>query len=75
MPRAQDCTAIELPVVLRDRLGRLKVHERQAYYEVVEDALDYYEDALAEERRRPSPAATATPVHPANPAVDSDAAK
>jgi predicted DNA-binding protein len=46
MPRAKDATAIELPVVLRDRLARLKVHERQAFHEVIEQALDVYEDLL-----------------------------
>lgn len=46
MPRSKDATSIELPVVLRDRLIRLKIHDRQACYEVIEEALDVYEDCL-----------------------------
>lgn len=52
MPRAKDATAIELPMVLRDRLARLKVHDRQAFHEVVEEALDVYEDLLRDGRPR-----------------------
>jgi hypothetical protein len=47
MPRTKDSTTIELPVVLRDRILRLKRHERQACHEVVEEALDFFEDARA----------------------------
>ena len=46
--RTKDATTIELPNVLRDRLGRLKLHERQAFHEVIEEALDFYEDCLRE---------------------------
>ncbi|MEK6976585.1 MAG: hypothetical protein AABY18_09615 [Candidatus Thermoplasmatota archaeon] len=48
MVRTRDATTIELSVVLRDRLLRLKVHERQACHEVIEEALDVYEDLLRE---------------------------
>jgi hypothetical protein len=44
MPRAKDMTAIEVPAILRDRLFRMKRHERQACYEVIEAALDFYDD-------------------------------
>ena len=50
MVRTRDAVVIEVPLTLRDRLARFKVHERQAFHEVVEAALDFYEDA------RPSPA-------------------
>jgi hypothetical protein len=40
----RDNTVIEVPVVLRDRLARHRIHPRQAYYEVIEDALDFWED-------------------------------
>lgn len=46
MPRTKDSTTIEIPIVLRDRLLRFKRHERQAFHEVLEAALDYYEDSL-----------------------------
>lgn len=39
-----DCTTIEVPVVLRDRIARHRLHGRQAYYEVVEEALSWWED-------------------------------
>lgn len=45
MPRTKDSTTIELPVVLRDRLAQFKRHERQAFHEVLEEALDFFEDA------------------------------
>lgn len=44
--RTKDAVTIELPNVLRDRLARLKLHERQAFHEVIEGALDFYEDSL-----------------------------
>lgn len=39
-----DMTTIEIPVVLRDRLRFLKAHPHQAYYELLENAIDYWED-------------------------------
>ncbi|MFA5943938.1 MAG: hypothetical protein WC876_05685 [Candidatus Thermoplasmatota archaeon] len=45
MPRSKDATSIEIPIVLRDRIVRLKRHERQACHEVIEEALDFFEDA------------------------------
>lgn len=53
MARTKDATTIELPGVLRDRLERLKDHPRQAFHEVVESALEVYEDLL----RQGSPSA------------------
>ena len=45
MPNSPDMVSVAMPVVLRDRLAALRVHPRQAFYEVVEDALDWFEDA------------------------------
>jgi hypothetical protein len=45
MSNRVDFTTIEVPVVLRDRLLRLRVHHRQGMHEVVEAALDFWEDA------------------------------
>jgi hypothetical protein len=45
MPHTQDMVSITVPVVLRDRLAALRVHPRQAYYELVEEALDVLADA------------------------------
>lgn len=39
-----DFTTVEVPTVLRDRLARLRIHPRQAFYELIEDALDVVED-------------------------------
>ena len=47
MVRTKDAVVIEVPVVLRDRLARSKVHERQAFHEVIEAALESYEDSRA----------------------------
>jgi hypothetical protein len=41
---ATDNTVIEIPIVLRDRLARQRQHPRQAYYEVIEAALDVWDD-------------------------------
>jgi hypothetical protein len=41
----RDNTVIEVPVVLRDRLARLRLHPRQAYFEVIEEALEFWEEA------------------------------
>ena len=43
-----ESTTVEVPTVLRDRLARLRGHPRQAMHEVIEEALDVYEDLLAE---------------------------
>lgn len=45
MANSPDMVAIVVPVVLRDRLAAMRVHPRQAYYEVVEEALDVFDDA------------------------------
>ena len=45
MARTKDAVVIEVPLTLRDRLARFKVHDRQAFHEVVEAALDFYEDS------------------------------
>jgi hypothetical protein len=47
-------TVIEVPIVLRDRLAAWRIHPRQAYFEVIEEALDVWEDLVRHERR-PSP--------------------
>jgi hypothetical protein len=44
MANSPDMVAIVVPVVLRDRLASKRVHPRQAYYEVIEEALDLFED-------------------------------
>jgi hypothetical protein len=44
MPSAIDMTNIDIPVVLRDRLVRELLHPRQAYYEIIEAALDVWDD-------------------------------
>lgn len=41
---AQDNVVIEIPIPLRDRLAGQRVHPRQAYYEVIEAALDLWDD-------------------------------
>lgn len=38
-------TTLEVPVAVRDRLRRLKAHNRQAYHEVITAALDALEQA------------------------------
>ena len=48
-----ESTTIEVPTVLRDRLKRFRVHPRQAMHEVIEAAIDFYEDA----RRQANPEA------------------
>jgi len=39
-----DYTAIEIPVILRDRIAAHRVHARQAYYDVIEDAFEIWEE-------------------------------
>jgi len=53
MANRLDFTTLEAPTVLRDRLMRLRSHPRQAMYEVIEDALDVYEDLLSVTVPRP----------------------
>lgn len=48
-----DYKTVEVPTVLRDRLLRRRAHPRQAMYEIIEDALDFLDDA--EWPIRPSP--------------------
>jgi hypothetical protein len=52
---ATDNTVIELPVALRDRLARHRLHPRQAYYEVIEAALDVWDDLGGWDLARPMP--------------------
>lgn len=40
-----DNTVIEVPIVLRDRLAAHRIHPRQAYHEVIEEALAFWEDS------------------------------
>jgi hypothetical protein len=58
MASAQDMRCIDLPIVLRDRLARGREHHRQADYELIEAALDYWDDNggwdLADRRARTS---------------------
>lgn len=49
-----ESTTVEVPTVLRDRLVRLRIHPRQAFHEVIEEALDVYEDLLQGARVKPS---------------------
>lgn len=44
MPNPQDTVTILVPTVLRDRLAALRLHPRQPYYEVLEDALAFWEE-------------------------------
>lgn len=41
--RAQDHVAIDMPNVLRDRIARHRLHPRMPFYEVVEEAIDFWE--------------------------------
>jgi hypothetical protein len=50
-----DFTTVEVPVVLRDRLARRRIHERQAMHEVIEEALDLIEDVERDARVKASP--------------------
>jgi hypothetical protein len=45
MPNPVDTVAILVPIVLRDRLASLRLHPRQPYYEVVEEALEFWSAA------------------------------
>jgi hypothetical protein len=39
---AKDCTTIEVPIVLRDLIARERLHARQAYHEVIEEAVLFW---------------------------------
>lgn len=43
--RATDHVSVDMPNVLRDRIARLRLHPRMALYEVIEEALEYWETA------------------------------
>ncbi|HUR61464.1 MAG TPA: hypothetical protein VM286_03765 [Candidatus Thermoplasmatota archaeon] len=43
--RAKDCVTLEVPNVLRDRLREHRLHPRQPLYEIVEEALSFWEEA------------------------------
>lgn len=45
MAQARDHVNVTMPNVLRDRLAGLRLHPRMALYEVVEEALDFWQDA------------------------------
>ena len=40
----RDNTVIEVPIVLRDRIAAHRRHPRQAYHEVIEEALFFWEE-------------------------------
>lgn len=44
MPTIQDFTTIDIPIPLRDLVARYRLHPRQAYYEVLEEAMLYWID-------------------------------
>jgi hypothetical protein len=52
---APDNVVIEVPIVLRDRLANQRLHPRQAYYEIVEAALDLWDDLGGWDYRKPMP--------------------
>lgn len=41
--RATDHVSVDMPNVLRDRLARLRLHHRMPLYEVIEEAVEYWE--------------------------------
>jgi len=43
MARAADCTTVELPTALRDRLASHRLHSRQALHQVIAEALASWE--------------------------------
>jgi len=43
--QSKDCTNIEVPVVLRDRIAAHRLHPRQAYYEIIEEAIGWWEES------------------------------
>jgi len=44
MGNAHDQVNIAIPVVLRDRLASFRLHPRMAMHQVIEEALDFWED-------------------------------
>lgn len=47
MVQAQDCVNIEVPNVLRDRIRAHRLHPRQAYHEIIEEAISFWEESGA----------------------------
>jgi len=43
MVQAQDQVNVAMPTVLRDRIASHRLHPRMAMYEVVEEAVDFWE--------------------------------
>lgn len=60
MPATAGTTTIEVPLPVKERLARLRQHDRQAYHEVIQRALDALEgrtgvsglDALVSSKRK-----------------------
>jgi hypothetical protein len=44
MAQAQDQVNVAMPNVLRDRLAGHRLHPRMALHEVIEEALDFWEE-------------------------------
>jgi hypothetical protein len=53
---------VELPIPLRDRLADMRIHPRQAMYEIIENALDFWDDheSMVRPRRGQDPPQTIT---------------
>ena len=47
MARAKDCVTIEVPSVLRDRIRTHRLHPRQPFHEIIEEALEWWENSGA----------------------------
>ena len=43
--RAKDVVCIDVPVVLRDAIARHRLHPRMALHEVIEEALQWWEES------------------------------
>ena len=43
MPNPRDTVHVLVPNVLRDRLASHRLHPRQPMYEIIEEALDFWE--------------------------------
>lgn len=43
MPNPQDTVSILVPNILRDRLATHRLHPRMPYYEIIEEALLFWE--------------------------------
>jgi hypothetical protein len=55
MVHARDCVTVEVPNVLRDRLARHRLHPRMALYEVIEEAVGFWEESGAWAPHVPAP--------------------